>query len=132
MVLWIISTIFAFNYEVTKTNQTMDSKILENKFYVEVLALLTAFLNTKDKAGEVALIKGLKRVEVSLRKLAGRGSKERGLWLRFFNNDTGATSIANIEIIFDVTQTTKRNYGYMVECMEIAVTPESGMQIHFS
>ena len=53
---------------------------------------------------------------------------EKGLWFRFFNNDTGATTIRNIEHWLDCPT----NGESIREDFRIAINNPKGLQIHFS
>ena len=53
---------------------------------------------------------------------------EKGLWFRFFNNDTGATTIRNIEHWLDCPT----NRESIREDFRIAINNPKGLQIYYS
>lgn len=56
----------------------------------------------------------------------GKGKKQ--LWFRFFNDDTLATDIDDINRNLS---TTGKNHNHLIECIDIAVANQS-LQIYFS
>jgi hypothetical protein len=76
------------------------------------------------------LIKELKRIEKSVRKEEPLKRKDWGLWFRFHENDTLATTINNIETT--LTSTNKNNYDHLIECFYIAVKNPDGIKVYFS
>jgi len=53
------------------------------------------------------------------------------IWFRFFKNDTGATTIWDIERTLVERNETQRNIEYMMECIAIGVA-EKSIQLNFS
>ena len=59
-------------------------------------------------------------------------TKTKGIWFRFFGNDTAATTVKNIERDLNTIKNCyQNNRQYMLENIEIAVT-ENSLQINFS
>lgn len=84
----------------------------------------------KTKKEDASLIKQLQTIERKIRKEVK--GKDKSLWIRFFYNDTAATDIQDIERLINTSKTTIRNYRYVIECMEIAIQPNSGLKVYFS
>ena len=75
---------------------------------------------------EETFIKELRRIE----KRTKDGYKT--IWFRFFNNDTGATTVHNIERDLNTLKNCyQNNRQYMLDKIEIAVTEDS-LKINFS
>lgn len=77
------------------------------------------------------LLLGLKEVEDHARKHSFDKDKEcMGLWFRFFEGDTAATTINNLENdLFLPTQHNNREY---IEEMIETIVKKGGIQIYFS
>jgi acetylornithine deacetylase/succinyl-diaminopimelate desuccinylase-like protein len=79
-----------------------------------------------------SFINQLELIEKDLKK----GKKtDKGLWFRFFKNDTGATTIQNISSTLNVEcykgSTDYRNKESLLECVMIALT-EISLEVNFS
>lgn len=112
----------------------IDSRINSTEYEDFAKGLFKAFLDTKHRnsEGNYELYKGLNNLEKSIRKQIKRKGKNISLWFRFFKGDTLATDINNIKKHTTLSTTTATNYAHMLECMEIAILPDSGLEIHFS
>ncbi|WP_276497918.1 hypothetical protein [Pontibacter litorisediminis] len=82
-----------------------------------VRAVLEDFRQTHDTQ---ALLEGLRQVEE-----AGEGE----LWLRFFEGDTGATTISDLERY--LTAPSHPNYRSITDSILLALE-QGGLQVHFS
>lgn len=79
------------------------------------------------KLDAVDLILKLQKLEKKIK----RETKLKGeFWLRFFKGDTLATDIRNIER--DLENPYSNSFKYMTECMEIAIQPETEIEIYIS
>lgn len=75
------------------------------------------------------LINELKRIEKHAKDTIG--GKDCNIWFRFFSNDTGATTIADIER--DLQSYVNRKYR--LECMEICtkdIDPNNELRVFYS
>ena len=99
-----------------------------NSLIPQFKSAFSEYLATKDTK---RLKQTLDNLNVQARKIAKDQNKENGVWWRFFRNDTGANTpdqlLRNLEAIGN-----KNNIKYYEECMEIAIKPETEMQIYFS
>lgn len=57
--------------------------------------------------------------------------KDKGIWFRFFNNDTGATGLNDIQRDLSLFPT-HCNYQYMIQCIDIAISNKKEFKIYFS
>jgi hypothetical protein len=57
-------------------------------------------------------------------------SKDKGIWFRFFNNDTLATTPN--DIIRDIINSTENNKSHILECIDISIKNPSEFKIYFS
>ncbi|TPE42459.1 hypothetical protein [Pontibacter mangrovi] len=83
-----------------------------------VTALLQEFQQTHEAQ---ELIDGLRQLE----EAAGEGER----WLRFFEGDTGATSIGDLE--HHLAAPSQPNYRSVLESMDISLE-QGGLQVRFS
>jgi hypothetical protein len=93
------------------------------KYRSTVIDLFQSFL-----AGElekIDLIYKLTEIDKELRK---NPKTLKGLWFKFFKDDTGATTISNM--YFDLSS--RYNDRYIKECMQIATDNPKGLQIYYS
>jgi hypothetical protein len=94
----------------------------------QVWANLKAFRNNLIDSTE--LIVYLKAIETDL-KATYKYPKDKGIWFRFFGNDTGATTLNDIQRDLSLYPTHK-NYTYMIQCFDIAIIKPSDIQIYLS
>lgn len=82
---------------------------------------------------EHAFISELKKLERKARReLTPKRQKDEGLWFRFFEGDPSATTIRNLEYHFVDGHGGVRNKNYFLECMELALQPETEPKVFFS
>ena len=106
------------------TNVNID---LTSKYKKRFLALFQEFLN-KGIDNSIFLAK-LYSFEMKIRnEHYGNSSVDCGLWFRFFNGDTGATTISNIENYFKGSM---NNYNYFIECLNLAIESNE-LHVYFS
>ena len=79
-------------------------------------------------AGEKTKTELIDKLIAIERELKDGAYTQKGLWFRFFNNDTGATTIRNIEHWLDCPT----NRESIREDFRIAINNPKGLQIHFS
>lgn len=103
-------------------------KDFTSQFGQDIKNCFTEWLKTRKE--DRRLIRELQIIERAIRKT--EKGKDKGMWIRFFSNDTAATTIREIERLIDTSQTTLRNYQYVIDCMEISVQPDSGLKVYFS
>ena len=93
------------------------------KYRSVVLFAFHSFLTGEKTKTE--LIDNLIAIE---RELKDGAYTQKGLWFRFFNGDTGATTIRNIVNYIDCST----NGESIREDFRIAINNPKGLQIHFS
>lgn len=111
-----------------------DTRIETERFYDIVRLAFAKFLDSdKGEEAQATLLKVLNKIEAEFKKFGGKKqTKDKTLWLRFFAGDTLATDIWDIQRTINPHVATHSNYNHMLECMGIAIMPESGMELHFS
>ncbi len=72
----------------------------------------------------------MESLERKIRKAIKQKDIHKGIWWRFFNNDTGANTISDMEI--HLNNPRHENYKYVLDCMEFSINDPSGVQIYFS
>lgn len=93
------------------------------KYRSTVIDLFQSFL--AGKINETELINGLTEIETHLKQ---DKSTLKGLWFKFFQGDTGATTIRDLENDF----INYANDNYVKECMQMAIDEPKGLKIYFS
>lgn len=111
-----------------------DTKIETPRFYEIVREAFAKFLQSNgDTDDQIILIKVLKKIENEFKKFGGiKQTKDKSLWLRYFKGDTLATTIRDIEMNINPLTSSHGNHIYALECIELAIAPDSGMELHFS
>ena len=71
------------------------------------------------------LIFNLSEIDKEIRK---NPKTLKGLWFKFFKDDTGATAIHDLYCNLD----SRVNQSYILECMQIAIDNPKGLQIYYS
>lgn len=99
--------------------------LVQYQYTVEVL--FSSYLNGKINTSQ--LIHSLKKLESNERE-AGNYKEDEGMWFRLFKNDTGATTINDLERL--LRNTTHPNYEFTRDCMEIGTSLGSKVEIYFS
>lgn len=92
--------------------------------------LKTAFMNYLENRDLVELMDELDALDGRARKIKG-GSKEAGLWWRFFDNDTIANTAGALRRDLELPAS-HANHKYAIENMELAVEPDTKMKVYFS
>lgn len=90
------------------------------KYRSTVIDLFQSFL--AGKIGKKEMIYGLYDIEVEL--INGRRTL-KGLWFKFYKDDTLCTTIANIDI-------DDRGENYYRECMQLSIDSPKELKIYFS
>ncbi len=78
-----------------------------------------------EKADKQGLIMGLQSIESVIQK---HPKTLKGLWFRFFKNDSLATTIQ--DLYYSIGSNV--NDGYIRECMQIAIDNPKEFQIYYS
>jgi hypothetical protein len=91
-----------------------------------VIAAYIAFAEFVARPDLQSLLTKLVLIE---KQIQGGRKTDKGLWFRFFKNDTGATTIADIQntFLFDHL----RNQEYYLECINIALN-EISLELYYS
>jgi hypothetical protein len=90
------------------------------KYRPIILTLFSNFLAEKIEKKE--LINSLYKIEIEV----GNANPKKDLWFKFSDNDTLATTIANLDIDYH------QNKVFYKECMQFAVENPKQFKIHFS
>lgn len=93
------------------------------KYRTTVIDLFSSFLSGKIEKRE--LIFALTEIDHEIR-ISHKTLK--GLWFKFFEGDTGATTITNLYNDID----SRVNPSYIFERMQIAIDNPKGLQIYYS
>jgi hypothetical protein len=93
------------------------------KYRSTVVDLFQSFLAEKIEKRE--LIFALTEIDKEIRK---NPKTLKGLWFKFFKDDAGATTIA--DLYYDIDS--KVNQSYIFECMQISIDNPKELQIYYS
>lgn len=85
----------------------------------------------KNKIDGDALIDGLREVEKLARESVGSTDPEEGLWWRYFEGDTGANTIRDVEKTLAL-HPSHNNYKFMIEQMQMTGELNNEMKVYFS
>ena len=97
------------------------------KYRSTVIDLFQSFLAGKIEKRE--LIFNLSEIDRELRK---NPKTLKGLWFKFFKDDTGATTITNLNNELRNDCYNFLNSEHYRECMQIAIDNPKGLQIYYS
>lgn len=93
------------------------------KYRSTIISLFTSFLASEIEKRD--LIYKLTEIDEELRE---NPKTLKGLWFKFFKDDTGATTIHDLYCNID----SRVNQSYVFEQMQIAVYNPKGLQIYYS
>jgi hypothetical protein len=93
------------------------------KYRSTIIDLFQSFLAGKIEKRE--LIFNLSEIDREIKK---NPKTLKGLWFKFFKDDTGATTIHDLYCNID----SRVNQSYIFECMQIAIDNPKGLQIYYS